>query len=110
MVGSPYTVRGFLAGSLVNDRGFYAQNDLSTQFRLTVSGLTTVLRPHIGLDAGYVAGATPGTASGFLTGASAGLGLVAGRLSFDAYTSRELSHAGLRSEGLLTFLRATASF
>lgn len=109
VVGSPYTVRGFLLGSVVDDRGFYAQNDLSTIFQASVAGHPVVLRPHVGLDGGYATGVASRIGGGFLSGASAGLGVQTGRISIDAYTSHSISRGGLRDEGFVTFVRATLS-
>ncbi|MGA0602418.1 ShlB/FhaC/HecB family hemolysin secretion/activation protein [Caulobacter sp. KR2-114] len=109
VVGSPYTVRGFLLGSVIDDRGFYAQNDLSLVHRARLFGQSVTLRPHIGLDAGYATGVASGLGGGFLSGGSFGLAAQAGRISIDAYTSHSISRAGLRDEGFVTFVRATLS-
>jgi len=110
IVGSPFTVRGFLTGSLVNDRGVYAQNDLSVAIAQTVLGQSAQLRPHVGFDLGYVGGAVPGTPAGFLSAATAGMGLQVGRrLNVDAWVGHEVSRARLPDEGMLGFVRVTLS-
>lgn len=107
VVGSPYTVRGFLEGSVIDDRGFYAQNDLSMVRRVQVMGHGVILRPHIGLDGGYATGVASRVGGGFVSGGSLGVAVAAGRISIDAYTSHSISRAGLRDEGFVTFVRAT---
>jgi hemolysin activation/secretion protein len=109
VVGSPFTVRGFLADSLVNDRGFYAQNEVSTIERINLLDEAVLLRPHLGLDAGYASGAAPNTPNGFLTGVAAGLAVIVGPGTVDATVTKSITHAGLPDEGLLAFVRASVS-
>ena len=107
VVGSPYTVRGFLLGSVIDDRGFYAQNDLSLLRNVRLAGQTLSLRPHVGLDGGYATGVASRVGGGFVSGGSLGVAVQTGRISIDAYTSHSISRAGLRDEGFVTFVRAT---
>jgi len=110
VIGSPYTVRGFYENSLVADRGLYLQQDLSTLVPLKVGPAETVLRPHLGFDAGHVSSAAPGGISGTIIGVAAGVGLSVGPLDLDLTASRSLARGPLADEGLLTFVRATLSF
>ena len=109
VIGSPFTVRGFLRESLVGDRGAYLQQELSALLPKRVAGLTMVFRPHAGFDVGHVGGAVRGAVRGTLAGVSAGLGLAAGPLNLDATISRSIARGPLRDEGLLAFVRATLS-
>ena len=110
-VGSPYNVRGFYRGYLINDHGAYLRNDLSTQRQIgTFRGLTLVASPYVGLDAGYVAGFNRAAPRGTLVGASVGLRLSAGPLNFDVYASEPLAVAGLKNEGVTSFFRSSLSF
>ena len=109
VIGSPYTVRGFLKDSLNNDRGFYAQNELSTVARLRAFSQVVAVRPHAGFDFGYASGAASGTARGFLSGVSAGVSATVGSITVDAYAAKSISHAGLPDEGVLAFVRASMS-
>lgn len=110
VIGSPYTVRGFLEGSLIADRGVYAKQELSTLIPMDLGVVDATLRPHLGLDAGYVASIAPGGVSGTIAGLSAGLGFAAGPLNLDFVASRSVARGPLPDEGLLTFVRATLSF
>lgn len=108
VIGSPFTVRGFLTNSLVNDRGVYAQNDVSTVLRAAAFKEPVSIRPHIGVDAGYAGAAAHGGApGGFLAGVSAGVGVQVRRLNIDASLAQSISRAGLRNEGALAFVRVS---
>ena len=107
VIGSPFTVRGFLKDSLVADRGVYAQNDVATVLRAVVFKQPVAFRPHVGVDAGYAGSAGGAGPSGFLAGVSAGVGVQVWRVNVDAYASQSIARAGLRDEGLLAFVRLT---
>ena len=110
VVGSPYTVRGFHETSLTGDRGVYAQNNLSTGFRVQAFKQPIYLRPRVGIDLGDVGRAGYGGASGFVASGTLGLGVAAGPVSIDLYASRAFSRAGLADEGTLAFVRAAVNF
>lgn len=71
LIGSYYTVRGFVDNSLSGNRAFYLRNDLALAFSDTpFTGVT--LRPYLGVDVGRV-GAYGDTVAGTLSGCALGL-------------------------------------
>jgi hemolysin activation/secretion protein len=107
-VGSFYSVRGFRDTSLAGDRGSYVRNDLTLDLPLGGSW-HPLLRPFIGVDAGYVDerfGSPGGTLAGMAAGATLGLG----RASFSFTSAWPLHVPGdLHRESNYAFLRASYS-
>lgn len=110
VIGSPFTVRGFLVGSLVADRGAFLQNDLTALLPVQIGPLRGLIRPHLGLDGGFVGSASPGGPSGTIAGVSGGVGVSAGPVNLDFTASRAIARGPLPDEGTLAFVRASLSF
>lgn len=89
LIGSYYTVRGFVDNSLSGNRAFYLHNDLALAFSDTpLPGVT--LHPYLGFDIGRV-GAYGDTVAGTLSGCALGLRINGKRLGGDISLVQPLS-------------------
>jgi len=89
LIGSYYTVRGFVNNSLSGNRAFYLRNDLALTFSDTpLPGVT--LRPYLGFDIGRV-GAYGDTVAGNLSGCALGVRINSKTLAADISLVQPLS-------------------
>lgn len=109
VIGSPFTVRGFLDESLATDHGFYLQQEVSTFVSVAAGRIRAAIRPHVGVDIGYGASVAPSGVKGWVGGVSAGVGLSAGPLNMDVSAGRSVARGPLRDEGFVAIFRATLS-
>ena len=112
-VGGIYTVRGFYEEVLAGDHGAYWRNDLAWNKPVgSVFGYDAMLKPYIGVDAGFVDARESGNgSSGTLVGAAVGIGFMAGPISFDIYTGHPISMPDeVENEHFNTFARLSVNF
>ncbi|MEC5384645.1 ShlB/FhaC/HecB family hemolysin secretion/activation protein [Uliginosibacterium sp. H3] len=94
LVGSIYTVRGFVDTNLSGDNGFYLRNDLGVRLPVSWAGNSSLsLRPYVGVDFGRTSMRYAGTdaPAGNLSGVAVGVSLNGRYGSFDIFTARPLS-------------------
>jgi hemolysin activation/secretion protein len=72
LIGSLYTVRGFVRNTLSGERGYYGRNELSMRFPVKLGESTVAGRAFVALDLGEVYSRAPGTPSGRLAGSAIG--------------------------------------
>jgi hemolysin activation/secretion protein len=110
-IGGIYTVRGFVKNTLAGDSGFYWRNDLSFRVPFNLpSEISSMLRPYIALDHGYVKNRIDSVPNGSLTGSAVGFSLSVGKVSFDLFSTHPLRQPEfMRHEGNSTFLRVNLS-
>jgi hemolysin activation/secretion protein len=73
LIGSIYTVRGFVKNSLSDDNGFYVRNEVGMLRPLSLGGLSGSARYWIGLDYGKAMSNNQGVPEGVLTGMALGV-------------------------------------
>ncbi|HEY0975120.1 MAG TPA: ShlB/FhaC/HecB family hemolysin secretion/activation protein [Solimonas sp.] len=107
LIGSLYTVRGFMRNTLSGDNGFYSRNDLSVSLPLDFGGLIPgLLRPYVALDYGQVSNRVSGVPEGDLAGAAAGLAYQSRHVRADVFYSHAVAKPdAMPSEGGVTYFR-----
>ncbi|HEX5127012.1 MAG TPA: ShlB/FhaC/HecB family hemolysin secretion/activation protein [Rhodocyclaceae bacterium] len=94
LIGSIYTVRGFVDNSLMGDNGFYVRNDLAANVPVRwFKDYPMIVRPYIGLDLGRTSMRYGGTdaPAGYLSGMAVGLSISGKYLSLDIFNGRPLT-------------------
>ena len=108
LVGGLYSVRGFSAGSLSGDHGWFNRNELALRPVLSLAGEALPLRIYLGFDVGAASSRDAGAPSGRLAGMAAGVSGAWNKLSFDIFHARPVSRPDfLPREGGRTWLRIT---
>ncbi|MEH6569990.1 MAG: ShlB/FhaC/HecB family hemolysin secretion/activation protein [Halioglobus sp.] len=112
LIGGIYTVRGFSKETLSGDHGFYWRNDLSMTMGLpTIADIPFSMRPYLGIDYGLVTSINDNVPDGALSGMAIGAGFTLGSFFVDVSGSHSLKRqSGMKSEGLLTFIRMNFKF
>jgi hemolysin activation/secretion protein len=105
-IGSIYSVRGFVKGSLAGDSGYYLRNDLSTRQVLNLAGQAVPVRWYAGLDTGSVRNRAAGVPQGALVGAALGASVNWKGGNWDISTTCPLATPqGMDKEGCQTWFR-----
>lgn len=105
-IGSIYSVRGFVKGSLSGDTGYYLRNDLSTRSVFTPAGQVLPVRWYAGLDMGSVRNRAAGVPQGALVGAALGASVSWKGANWDISTTCPLATPqGMDKEGCQTWFR-----
>ncbi|MFI0546347.1 MAG: ShlB/FhaC/HecB family hemolysin secretion/activation protein [Brachymonas sp.] len=105
-IGSIYSVRGFVKGSLAGDSGYYLRNDLSTRSVFAPAGQVFPVRWYAGLDMGSVRNRAAGVPQGALVGAALGASVNWQGASWDLSTTCPLATPqGMAKEGCQTWFR-----
>jgi hemolysin activation/secretion protein len=105
-IGSMYSVRGFVKGSLAGDSGYYLRNDLSTRQVFNLAGQVVPVRWYAGLDTGSVRNRAAGVPQGALVGAALGASVNWMGGSWDISTTCPLATPqGMDKEGCQTWFR-----
>lgn len=105
-IGSIYSVRGFVKGTLAGDSGYYLRNDLSMRQAWTLAGQFVPVRWYAGLDMGSVRNRAAGVPQGALVGAALGASINWGGASWDISTTCPLATPqGVAKEGCQTWFR-----
>lgn len=109
-IGSMYSVRGFVKGSLSGDTGYYLRNDLSTRSVFTPAGQVLPVRWYAGLDMGSVRNRAAGVPQGALVGAALGASVSWKGANWDISTTCPLATPqGMDKEGCQTWFRLGVS-
>ncbi len=110
LIGSIYSVRGFVNNSLSGDTGYYWRNDLSMAHQFRIGGETLNGKIYAALDTGWVSNRNPDLQGGRLTGAAIGLQLRWRGLSWDLFRSAPVAKpATLSREPAQTWFRVSAA-
>lgn len=111
-IGGPFTVRGFYDSFFADDNGGFIRNDLSISQPLQpVRGQPTLIRPYVGLDAGFVSGNAPKTPQGTLVSAALGCALNVAELSFDVFVGHPIAAPSIAHQyGFNPFARVSLAF
>ena len=105
-IGSIYSVRGFVKGSLSGDSGYYLRNDLSTRSVFTPAGQVLPVRWYVGVDMGSVRNRAAGVPQGALVGAALGASVNWKGANWDVSTTCPLATPqGMDKEGCQTWFR-----
>ena len=105
-IGSIYSVRGFVKGSLSGDSGYYLRNDLSTRSEFTPAGQVLPVRWYAGVDMGSVRNRAAGVPQGALVGAALGASVNWKGANWDVSTTCPLATPqGMDKEGCQTWFR-----
>ena len=105
-IGSIYSVRGFVKGSLSGDSGYYLRNDLSTRSVFTPAGQVLPVRWYAGVDMGSVRNRAAGVPQGALVGAALGASVNWKGANWDVSTTCPLATPqGMDKEGCQTWFR-----
>lgn len=73
LIGSLYTVRGFMNNTLSGDHGYYWRNELSMHFPIPLGDTTLGGRAFLAYDQGEVSSRAPGSLGGKLAGGAIGV-------------------------------------
>lgn len=110
LIGSMYSVRGFVDNTLSGDDGYYWRNDISVQPRFEIGGESFGARLYVGIDYGDVRSIAPDTPEGHLSGWGFGGALYWRSLTFEISNTRAISQPnGMRREGSETWMRLSWS-
>ena len=105
-IGSLYSVRGFVKGSLSGDTGYYLRNDLSTRSVFTPGKQVLPVRWYAGVDMGSVRNRAAGVPQGALVGAALGASVNWKGGNWDVSTTCPLATPqGTNKEGCQTWFR-----
>ena len=91
LIGSLYSVRGFVRNTLSGDHGYYWRNELSTRVPLRFGDTTLTGRVFIAYDLGEVSSRTPGALQGMLSGTAFGVSVSWLGASWEWFQTRPLS-------------------
>lgn len=91
LIGSLYTVRGFVRNTLSGDHGYYWRNELSTRVPLRFGDQTISARAFIGLDYGEVSNRAPGAVQGRISGGAFGISASWRGATWEWFQTRPLS-------------------
>ena len=110
LIGSIYSVRGFVNNSLSGDTGYYWRNDLAMQQQFRIGGETLNGKIYAALDTGWVSNMNPDLQGGRLTGAAIGLQAQWRGLSWDLFRSAPVAKPSTMSrEPAQTWFRVSAA-
>jgi hemolysin activation/secretion protein len=110
LIGSLYTVRGFVRNTLSGERGYYGRNELSLRFPVQLGGTTVAGRAFVALDLGEVQSRAPGTPSGRLAGSAIGFSFAWQGATWELFHTRPISGPSWMSlEGPQTWFRVSFS-
>jgi len=87
LIGSLYTVRGFMNNTLTGDNGYFVRNELSTIKPLTLGSQTLTTRFYIGYDFGCVSNMALGVPGGCLSGMTVGSSTRLQQFTWDMFLS-----------------------
>jgi hemolysin activation/secretion protein len=91
LIGSLYSVRGFVRNTLSGDHGYYWRNELSTRVPVRIGSATLAGRVFVAFDLGEVSSRAPGVPQGMLTGMAVGASVSWMGASWDLFQTRPLS-------------------
>jgi len=110
LIGSLYTVRGFVRNTLSGERGYYGRNELSMRFPVQLGGTTVAGRAFVALDLGEVYSRAPGTPSGRLAGSAIGFSFNWQGTAWELFHTRPIPWPSWMSlEGPQTWFRVSFS-
>jgi len=91
LIGSVYTVRGFVNNTLSGDDGYYWRNEIAVRQPLTVGSETLSTRIYVGYDIGEVWSRVDGNPEGRLAGRVVGLSLNWRGATVDLFNTQPLT-------------------
>lgn len=91
LIGSLYTVRGFVRNTLSGDHGYYWRNELSLQLPLQLADTAVNSRVFVAYDQGEVSSRIPDVLSGRLYGGALGFSFSAKGICLDLFWTRPIS-------------------
>lgn len=110
LIGSLYSVRGFLRNTLSGDHGYYWRNEVSTRFPITMGESTVAGRAFFGYDQGEVSSRTPGAPSGRLAGVALGVSFSWAGATWEWFHTRPVAAPSwMRYEAPQTWFRLSFS-
>jgi hemolysin activation/secretion protein len=110
LIGSLYTVRGFLRNTLSGDHGFYWRNELSMQFPFRLGNVAVAGRAFVAYDLGEVWNRAPGVPSGSLSGGAFGVSVLTKGVSLDLFCTKPISGpSGMELEDMQTWFRLSCT-
>ncbi|MBA4707285.1 ShlB/FhaC/HecB family hemolysin secretion/activation protein [Aquitalea aquatica] len=110
LIGSIYSVRGFVNNSLSGDTGYYWRNDLSMQQQFQIGHETLNGKIYAALDTGWVTNMNPDLQGGSLTGAAIGLQAQWRGLTWDLFRSAPVEKpATMSREPAQTWFRVSVA-
>lgn len=91
LIGSLYTVRGFLRNTISGEKGYYWRNELSVRLPINVGETPIGGRVFLAYDLGEVTSRAPGTPSGRLAGCAFGFSIAWKGATWEWFHTRPLS-------------------
>lgn len=91
LIGSLYTVRGFLRNTISGEKGYFWRNELSMRFPVNLGETPIAGRAFLAYDLGEATSRAPGTPSGRLTGCAFGFSVAWKGATWEWFHARPLS-------------------
>jgi hemolysin activation/secretion protein len=110
LIGSLYSVRGFVRNTLSGDHGYYWRNELSLRFPIAITDTPVAGRAFVAYDQGEVSNRATGAVSGKLAGCAAGFSFAWSGANWEWFVARPLSGpSGMNLESTQVWFRVSFS-